>query len=638
MRKSLLAGAAAMVGLAMSAQAQTITKSVQDHKGYHPSYIEFAAKDAPAFINGTVPTPNAKAKLDYQRGTALLNSLSDAIGFTHYRYQQTISGIPVEDAVYIVHVKGGKVLSENGAWMKDIPASLTSAPSLKESSALQAALKQVNAKEYRWQAEGVSAPKATLVYYSDDMSVENLRLAYKFDIYATEPLTRQFVFVDAASGKILGTKEQLHTLDGQGVTVYSGTRTIQTTKSGNSYILREATRGNGVETYNLNHTTAYKNAVDFTDADNYWNNVNSNLDQYATDAHWGAEMTYDFYKVNFNRNSIDNNGFKIKSYVHYRKNYFNANWDGQEMNYGDGNNSDGFKPLTALDVCGHEISHGVTSYTAALAYQNESGALNEGFSDCMGTAIEFFARPENADWLIGKDFLTIRDMSNPNAYSQPDTYNGKYWHKLTKSPNILNDEGGVHTNSGVLNFWFYLLSVGGSGTNDNGTNYSVTGLTIAKAQAILYRAQVTYNTPNTTYADCRTNTIQSAVDLYGSSSLEKAQVINAWNAVGVSGSSTLAAGDNSVVASSVSSLTAPVTVTRQYPNPVTNAFTLEFSSSKSSTSTISVYNMSGTSVYRNVVSISSGANIVKVNLPKVTPGTYIIKLDNQKISTVQVVK
>ena len=636
MRKALLVGAAAVVGVSLSVQAQTITKKVQDLKGYHPSYIEFAAKDAPAFINGAVLVPNAKAKLDYLRGTALLNRLSDAIGYTHYRYQQTINGIPVEDAVYVLHVKAGKVLSENGAFMKDIPASLSSAASLKESSALQAAIKAVNAKEYRWQAEGVSAPKATLVYYSDDMSVENLRLAYKFDIYATEPLTRQFVFVDAASGKILGTKEQLHTLDGQAVTGYSGTRTIQTTKSGNNYILREATRGNGIETYNINHTVKYNSAVDFTDADNYWNNANANLDQYATDAHWGAEMTYDYYKTNFNRNSIDDKGFKIKSYVHYKKNYFNANWDGEEMNYGDGNKSDGFKPLTALDVCGHEISHGVTTYTAALIYKNESGALNEGFSDCMGTAIEFFARPENADWLIGKDFLTIRDMSNPNAFSQPDTYKGKYWVK--PGGGILNDYGGVHTNSGILNFWFYLLSVGGSGTNDNGTAYSVSGISIAKAQAITYRMQTTYLTPNATYANARFYSIQAAADLYGASSNERTQVINAWDAVGVTTGSSLVAEETSVIASSVSSLTSPVTVTRQYPNPVTNAFTLEFSSSKASNSTISVYNMSGASVYRNVVSVNTGANMVKVSLPQATPGTYIIKLDNQKISTIQVVK
>ena len=126
----------------------------------------------------------------------------------------------------------------------------------------------------------------------------------------------------------------------------------------------------------MNQGTSYGNAVDFTDGDNFWNNT-SNLDNYATDAHWGAEMTYDYFFSMFNRNSIDGNGFALVSYVHYGNNYSNAFWDGQRMTYGDGNNN----PFTALDITGHEITHGLTNFTANLVYQNESGALNESFSD-----------------------------------------------------------------------------------------------------------------------------------------------------------------------------------------------------------------------------------------------------------------
>src|SRR6185295_8143413 len=136
------------------------------------------------------------------------------------------------------------------------------------------------------------------------------------------------------------------------------------------------------------------------------------------------EKTYDYYLNKYGRNSIDNAGFALISLVHFSLNYNNAFWDGYEMVYGDGNASDGNKPLTALDVCGHEISHGLTSFTSGLVYSNESGALNEGFSDIMGTAIEFYARPAKADWLLGSDFFTIRSISNPNSYGQPDTYKG----------------------------------------------------------------------------------------------------------------------------------------------------------------------------------------------------------------------
>ena len=88
------------------------------------------------------------------------------------------------------------------------------------------------------------------------------------------------------------------------------------------------------------------------------------------------------------------------------------------MTYGDGSSTNGNKPLTALDVCGHEITHGLTSFTANLAYQKESGALNEGFSDIFGNSIELWARPSKASWKLGEDFnYVIRDMANPNSYS-----------------------------------------------------------------------------------------------------------------------------------------------------------------------------------------------------------------------------
>jgi hypothetical protein len=357
-----------------------------------------------------------------------------------------------------------------------------------------------------------------------------MRLAYKLDLYAHEPMGRRLYFIDAETGAVLGKREIMHNVNtiGTAVTAYSGTRTIGVDSlSPGSFRLRETTRGLGIQTFNLNKGTSYGSATDFTDADNYWNNVNTAKDQYATDAHWGAEMTYDYFKNTYGRNSINNAGFAIKSYVHYSNNYFNAFWDGSRMTYGDGNSTDNYKPLTSLDVCGHEIAHGLTSYTANLNYSYESGALNEGFSDIFGTAIEFFASPSTANWLIGESFYTIRSMSNPNAYGQPDTYKGTGW--ATGS----SDNGGVHTNSGVLNFWFYLLSQGGSGTNDKSFAYSVTGIGISKAAAIAYRTLTVYLTSTSQYANARTYSLQAATDLYGASSAEVVQVGNAWDAVGV---------------------------------------------------------------------------------------------------------
>jgi Zn-dependent metalloprotease len=269
-----------------------------------------------------------------------------------------------------------------------------------------------------------------------------------------------------------------------------------------AFRLRETTRGQGIRTFNMQKGTSYGNAVDFTDADNFWNNVNANKDQYATDAHWGAEMTYDYYQSN-GRNSIDGNGYQLNLYVHYNNNYVNAFWDGTRMTFGDGNAN--YSPLTTLDVTGHEISHGLDEHTANLAYQGESGALNESFSDIFGACVERFADSTTANWLIGEDLGNpFRSMSDPNAYGDPDTYFGTNWYSGT------GDYGGVHTNSGVQNHWFYRLSVGGSGTNDIGNNFNVTGIGIQKAQQIAWRNMVYYLTNSSDYADARFYSIQAA--------------------------------------------------------------------------------------------------------------------------------
>ena len=270
-------------------------------------------------------------------------------------------------------------------------------------------------------------------------------------------------------------------------------------------------RGTGIETYNLKKGTTYASGVDFTDADNTWNNVNANKDEVATDAHWGAEMTYDYYKNVHSRNSYDGNGAKILSYVHYSSNYNNAFWDGVRMTYGDGDGTT-FTPLTALDVCGHEITHAVTTNTANLIYSNESGALNESFSDVFGQTIEIWARPTKYSWKIGEDITPsgngIRSMVNPNLFGHPKYYKGVSWYAGAA------DNGGVHTNSGVQNYWYYLIAKGSTGTNEKGNAFKIDSLGIDKAAKIAYRNLSVYLTSSATYADARIFSILSAADLF----------------------------------------------------------------------------------------------------------------------------
>ena len=474
----------------------------------------------------------------------------DDLGYTHIRYYFYYNGSRIDGGMMVAHILNGKIESINGDFF---PVSVSSTPSIDENTALKDAMQKINATTYRWQSKSEEArlkqikkdinatwfPKAELVYCPNNGDITKMTLAYKFDIFANEPLVGESIYVDAVSGKVIYERSLIRDADSRGSakTKYSGTQVITADSiSSTSYDLEESGRGGGIYTFNMKTGTSYGSAVDFTDADNYWNNANAAQDEVAGDAHWGAEMTYDFYFKNFGRNSFDNAGGIIYSYVHYDSKYNNAFWDGTEMNYGDGDGTN-FTPLTALDVCGHEISHGFTQHASNLAYQNESGAMDEGISDIFGTCIEFYAKDTLADWIIGKDFTVngkgIRDMSAPKNFSQPNTYNGTYYVSTSGTPTATNDWNGVHTNSGVLNYWFYLIAHGGSGTNDNSNSYSVTGLGIVEAQKIMFRTAFYYFTTSSTFSDARNYSIRAAIDLYGGCSNEVKQVTNAWYAVGI---------------------------------------------------------------------------------------------------------
>jgi Zn-dependent metalloprotease len=481
---------------------------------------------------------------------------ADPLGFVHEKFTQYYKGIKVEHAGYTVHARQGVVESMSGNFER--VQNVKTAPTLNEQAALQRALRFVGGKKYMWEDAGEEAtlkeqeknskasykPEGELVIVANTQAglsspeFGQPTLAWKFNIYSQQPVSRAYIYVDAQTGDIVAKDDIIKHAAATGTfaTRYSGTQTSATESINGSFRLRELTRGSGIETYNCRKSNSYTNAVDFTDADNSWTEYNNtNLDNAALDAHYGAQSTYDYFKNVLGRNSYNNAGAKIRSYVHFDdtpgdgKGYENAYWNGSVMTYGDGYTR--FDPLTSLDVAAHEIGHAVCSSTANLTYSYESGALNEGFSDIWGAAVEYYKDPSKATWLIGEDIdkvrPSLRSMSNPNAEGQPDTYKGTNWYAGT------GDNGGVHTNSGVLNHWFYRLAVGGSGTNDIGSNFSVTGIGIDAAAKIAYRTESVYLTASSNYAAARTYSIQSATDLYGAGSAQVIATTNAWYAVGV---------------------------------------------------------------------------------------------------------
>lgn len=491
----------------------------------------------------------------------------DISGMSHQRHQQYFNGLKVEYGTLITHSRNGIVESINGELYN--AKGLVVEPSITAAQGLILAKKNINAEKYLWEDEesarelNYEMPKGELVIFPK-VNTGEIKLAFKYDIFAVAPTSRFEVYVDAHSGEILykdaiikhlsmseGKEKHLANQFEQMVattvpTRYSGNQTIETTFNAglNKYVLLDNTRGNGIVTYNSGGTNSF-GTTHFTDANNTWNTGNyasnsSTKDNSALDAQWGAEKTYDFWKNIFNRNSYDNNNAQIKSYVHYNRtypnttNWANASWNGSSMNYGESST----KPFTALDVCGHEIGHAICTYTAGLVYQNQSGAMNEGFSDIWGACIEHYARTGSMGgtinsnvWIIGEDIVNggLRSMSNPNNNGDPNCYNGTNWYTGS------GDSGGVHTNSGVLNFWFYLLTVGGSGTNNapiaERDTYSVTGIGLLKAAQIAYFTERDYLTPNSTYFDARDLSSTVAKNLFGCDSAEHIATVNSWFAV-----------------------------------------------------------------------------------------------------------
>jgi Zn-dependent metalloprotease len=252
----------------------------------------------------------------------------------------------------------------------------------------------------------------------------------------------------------------------------------------------------------------------------------------------GSGITYDLFNEVYSRNSIDGEGMRLDSTVHYRVGYDNAFWDGQQMVYGDGDENLPvderlFNRFTiALDIIAHELTHGVTQYEAKLVYSQQPGALNEHMSDVFGSLAKQRNRNQTAaqgDWIIGEGLLTsnvngvgIRSMKAPGtAYDDPVLGKDPQPAHMKDYVNTISDNGGVHINSGIPNHAFYLTAL------------ELGGYAWEKAGQIWYVTLRDKLTQNSNFQACASLTYQTAAELYGAGSLEQAAVKNGWAGVGL---------------------------------------------------------------------------------------------------------
>ncbi|MDP9613660.1 Zn-dependent metalloprotease [Streptomyces demainii] len=458
--------------------------------------------------------------------------IKDADGTTHTRYDRTYAGLPVLGGDLIVHrAKGGDVRSVTKATKATVKVASTTA-GIAPSAAAKAAVKLAKADDTT-QAAADQAPRK-VIWAATGKPV----LAYETVVGGVQKdgtPNQLHVITDAATGEKLYEYQAIK--NGKGESEYSGSVELGTSKEGNGYTLTDADRG-GHRTTNLENKEDGEGAA-FTDDDDNWGTGKPDDPQTAAvDAHYGAAVTWDYYKKVHGRDGIAGDGKGAYSRVHYGDSYVNAFWDDSCfcMTYGDGEGNKA--PLTALDVAAHEMSHGVTSATAGLEYSGESGGLNEATSDIFGTAVEFNA--DNAtdvgDYLIGEK-IDINGDGTPLRYMDKPSKDGQSADEWSDSVGDLD----VHYSSGVANHFFYLLSEGSGAKEINGVKYdsptsdgsTVEGIGRDKAEKIWYKALTTYFTSNTDYHAAREGTLKAAEDLYGADSAEYKGVDAAWAGVNV---------------------------------------------------------------------------------------------------------
>jgi len=418
----------------------------------------------------------------------------DKQGFSHVYLAQSLNGIPVFEGSTQVHINpDGEVIAYKDYRLAVLDLSLE--PRIAEQQALETVLKDRGKKP-----EAITEKKVRLMLFRD--SEKQTHLAWEIEWIGEGDLAPSFHIIDAHSGSIL---------------------------------LKHTRMRGAVSrlTYSAENSTNLKAKLMARDDQSTTDNV-------AQAAHEHVETVYNYFHNNFGRDSYDGRGADLVSTVHYRQNYNNAYWTDwyKQMVYGDG---DGrwFGPLAlALDIVGHELTHAVTSRTARFVYAEEAGALDESFADFFGVMVT--NQGEITDWKMGEGVYTpyrsgdaLRDLSDPARYDQPDHMNDFMALDPGAQPDPdKNDNGYVHSNSGIPNKAAYLTVAGGTHHG-----IAVEGIGREKAEQIYYLAMTSYLSSATdsrwTFMQARYALLNACRQLHGDNGSEYAAVKNAWAAVGI---------------------------------------------------------------------------------------------------------
>lgn len=469
----------------------------------------------PNFVAGALPadaggatTPQEAARAFFRQNTgmfrmrnpdselSLVRDERDRIGMNHVRFQQRYNGVEVFGAVLTAHTRGVQVDSITGTYIPDL--SVDSRPGLTFEQAVGVARAKVG------QADAVVARGSSgLAIYARE---GRAALTWKVELRSRAGDGRWLLFVDARAGTLIHAINMTQTLRDR--------RTYTMAGSSDESLLPGTQLCNEADASGCQGNAAAKAAHDY------------------------AGVVYNYYQTIFNRDSIDGQGMPLISTVNFGANYNNAFWNGEQMVYGDGDGTF-FGPLSrSLDVVAHELTHGVTDFSADLVYEDQSGALSESYSDVLGVFADAFGKNTTAvNWAIGEDVYTpgipgdaLRDMADPHkgsdpftgAYTcayrtgqpsycgQPSAFNEYARLPISLFDEVPSDSGGVHINSGIPNKVAQLLTDGGTLGG-----VSVAGIGVKKAEQIYYRTLTNYLSPYSNFMNARNGSIKSCADLVG---------------------------------------------------------------------------------------------------------------------------
>ena len=501
---------------------------------------------------------------------------SDAIGARHLRLKQFYKGFKVEGANYILHYdKKGFLTHSNGILGEEIDDNTNTTASISESQAFILAVSALDGAKPMWldpvweqyiriekgDSSATYKPKGELLLVLSDN--DKYRLAYTFDMPTAKPTGGWQIYIDARNRQVL---KKVSTVQSCVHPASFGTTPTPYTPVINTPFVYSTPPVSGCTPVVINFTSMYNGAqTDWARLASFFSNtkclkncnneinsetVHSNgssvsstsyswgtdQQQYTT-SHWAVERSWTYFKDKFNRSGWDGNHQKVLTLVD-DENFSNSIGSFAFFLGGGSQTLHLFNGFMALDVVGHEFTHGVVDHSSQLGFSAEGGALNESFADIFGILTDFYTTG-NLKWQIGGEapltaaiglpLTFLRDLQTPiNSFpAGASIFMGANWVN-TANPSQANDFGGVHSNCGVQNRWFYLLTNGGT---QNGV--TVQGIGIDKAALITYNNMVFQLQPGATFQAAANGAVAFARNYYGCASFELEQTRRAWQAVGI---------------------------------------------------------------------------------------------------------